>query len=87
MQRLAAQSASSAVQRQLRLGNADLAGANLGKEGEIAELRNQIAIIRHLLVPRCFVGRALSFLPPQSLPSQISEVRRILEACCLAKGM
>ncbi len=46
VQRLASQSASGAVQRQLRLGNADLANANLAKEGEIAELRNQIAIIR-----------------------------------------
>lgn len=46
LQRLAAQSASGAVQRQLRLGNADLAAANLARESEIAELRNQIAIIR-----------------------------------------
>jgi hypothetical protein len=45
---LAAQSDSGAVQRQLRLGNADLANANLAKEAEIAELRNQIAIIRCL---------------------------------------
>lgn len=46
LQQLAAQSASGAVQRQLRLGNADLAAANLARESEIAELRNQIAIIR-----------------------------------------
>jgi hypothetical protein len=48
-QQLAAHSAGGAVQRQLQLGNADLAAANLAKEAEIAELRNQIAIIRCLL--------------------------------------
>lgn len=34
------------VQRQLRTGNADLASANITRESEIAELRNQSAIIR-----------------------------------------
>mmetsp|Transcript_17776 Transcript_17776/g.53527 ORF Transcript_17776/g.53527 Transcript_17776/m.53527 type:complete len:343 (+) Transcript_17776:205-1233(+) len=44
--KIAASPARSGVQRQLRLGNADLAAANLAHESEIAELRNQIAIIR-----------------------------------------
>lgn len=60
VQRLASQSASGAVQRQLRLGNADLANANLAKEGEIAELRNQIAIIRCPEKPHCSAARCTS---------------------------
>ncbi len=34
------------VKAQLRRGNAELARANLAKEGLLGELRNQIAIIR-----------------------------------------
>jgi hypothetical protein len=34
------------VQAQLRKGNADVARGTLGREAELSELRNQIAIIR-----------------------------------------
>ena len=44
--RMATNPSRGGVQRQLRTGNADLAAANIARESEIAELRNQIAIIR-----------------------------------------
>lgn len=44
--RLAADSQVRQVARQLAAGNADMARANLEREAEMGEIRNQIAIIR-----------------------------------------
>jgi ESCRT-I complex subunit VPS37 len=89
LQQLAAQSASGAVQRQLRLGNADLAAANLARESEIAELRNQIAIIRsseYALAKEAFDGKqarqaaVLDKIAPQQLIAALAAAAEALDA-------
>lgn len=46
MEQEAAKLNISSVQQQLQEGNRDLAAANLSRESELRELRNQIAIVR-----------------------------------------
>lgn len=74
VQRRTASSASGAVQRQLQLGNVDLASANLAKEGEIAELRNQIAIIRWATLPE-FVHPQASGMVGKCWSTSISKLK------------
>lgn len=51
-QQLAAMSKQeSGCQRQLQTGNIELAEANLSRESELADLRNQIAMIRYIVQP------------------------------------